>query len=158
MKAIIIFIGFLVVCACDYASADDLILGQYTRHADKFYKSACYNAGKDHCKFGEINDTHPLIGINKDGYTVFVMKNSFGRTSFGALRTFEYDFSSNIRPFVSAGLVSGYKDALPVEWNGIAPVIYTGLDLHPSSDKWGVIISYAPQQFIGIGLRFKIGN
>jgi len=133
----------LVVCSCDYASAEDLLLGQYSHHAKKFYDNPCYNKAKDDCQFDEINDYHPLIGINKDGYTVFVMKNSFNRTSFGALITYDYDYNKNIRPFVAAGLVSGYKDALPVEWHGIAPVVYSGLDLHPDSDKWGVVISYA---------------
>lgn len=158
IKAIIIFAGFLVICACDYVSADDLLLGQYTHHASKFYESPCYDLKKEDCQFDEINDDHPLIGINANGYTAFVMKNSFNRVSVGFLKTYDYEYKSNIRTFLSAGVVSGYKDALPVEWHGIAPAIYAGLDLHPSSDKWGIIVTYAPQQFVGIGLRFNIGD
>lgn len=137
--------------------ADDLLLGQYTRHASQWYVSACFDKKSAECT-ETINDSHPLIGISANGYTAFVMKNSYSRTSVAVLRTYDYDLTSNIRPFVSAGFVSGYEGLVPYEYQGITPVVYTGFDLHPASNKWGVIITIVPQQFVGIGLRFNIGE
>ena len=139
------------------AQADDLLIGQYTRHAAKFYNNACFDRLKSECDL-TVSDNHPMIGINSDGYTAFVMKNSFNRTSVAVLKTYDFELTSNIRPFVSAGFVSGYQDAVPVEWNGIAPVVYTGFDIHPASDNFGVIITIVPRTFVGIGLRFNIGE
>jgi hypothetical protein len=155
MKKLLIAAALLI---STIAKADDLLLWQYTDHRQEFTK-ACTDNGKGLCIHDHIVENHPLIGLRRDSYTVLAMENSFGRTSVAALKTYSYELNSYVRPFVSAGLVTGYKsDETPYVWNGVAPAVYTGFDIHPASNSFGVVITIVPERFIGIGLRFDIGE
>lgn len=158
IKHLLFAVAFIAVCSASIvANADDLLLGQYTRHDDRFYPKECNQDGKYVCDF-RIKDEHPLIGINANGYTVFVMENSYERPSLSVLRTFDYDLTSNVRAYFSAGIVTGYDNKLDITWHGITPAFYPGLDIHPSHDKWGIMITIVPDYFVGIGMRFDIGE
>lgn len=156
MIFILIFVALFFAFA-QKVKADELLLGQHTWHAARFYPKECHQEGKYICDF-KINDDHPLIGINTHGYTIFAMENSYDKTSIAVLKTFKYDLSSNFRAYVSAGIVSGYEDKFDIAWHGIMPALYPGIDIHPASDKWGVMITAVPNYFVGIGVRFKIGD
>jgi hypothetical protein len=55
------------------------------------------------------------------------------------------------------GFASGYEKLTEVpEYKGIVPVGYFGLDLHPSHDRFGLLVTWMPGSFVGMGLRVKL--
>lgn len=140
---IIILVGLLMLCAV--ASADDLLLGQQTYH----FKTPC-----DGCEF---RDSHPLIGYATEKYAVIAMINSYDHESILALRTFKKDFTPNLRGITSVGVGTGYYREMPdISVGKVTVMAYLGVDIHPASDKFGLLITYVPGEFIGAGLRIKL--
>lgn len=163
---------FLIVMLFSLPSvAGDLLLGQYSYHFDKCVDKECPNqhlvernyhtTGEGSiCEFGceryegRYRDTHPLIGYTNRTYTAFIMKNSFDKTSIVVMRNFTYDWTKNLRPAASIGLATGYDEYLP-SWGKITPMGVFSIDIHPASDKYGLIISTVPTEWISAGLRIK---
>jgi hypothetical protein len=136
----------LLMAFSTISAADDLLVGQFTKHA-RPYQSA---GGPEFKKF------QPLIGLKTENYAFIAMENSFEKPSVLILRIWDVDLTSNIRPFVAGGIGTGYDDVHGARFKGISALGYLGVDLHPDSDKFGIMITYAPDTFIGLGLRFAL--
>ena len=154
--SILVFVALLFAFASS-VKADDILLGQYTKHDSSYYPKNCYREGKYVCNF-RIKDEHALLGVNSNGYTVFFMENSYERPSLNILKTYSFNLASNIRPYVSVGIMTGYDNKLDYTYFGITPAVYTGVDIHPKSDSFGITITYVPNYFIGVGFRKNIGD
>lgn len=151
--------------------AGDLLLGQYSYHFEDCVDRTCpnqYLAEKNYrtkekgsiCEFGcnryegKFRDTHPLIGYTNRKYTAFIMKNSYDNMSVVVMRNFTYEWTKNLRPSASIGLATGYDEHLP-SWGKLTPMGVFSLDIHPDSDKFGLIISTVPTKWISAGIRIK---
>jgi len=145
----LIIAALVLICGiCDYACADNLIVGQYSYH----FKKYMYAGGP------EFRDKHALIGYSTENYTFIAMKNSFDKNSLVALRTFHKDFNSNFRGYASIGVATGYSKYIDESVGDLSPVGYFNLDIHPRSNRFGLVVTYAPDVFVGVGVRLKIGN
>lgn len=139
--------AMIVLLACQFANAGDLLLGEYTHHFQEYQCDGC----------DRFRDSHPLIGYASEKYAAFYMRNSYDKDSLVALRTFKYDTGAYVRPFAAVGVATGYSEFLPdLSAHGLTAVAYVGVDFHPKSDKWGVMINCVPGQFVGVGLRFSL--
>lgn len=128
------------------AMAFDLLLGQYTHH---FH---------DQVKKGRapFKNEHPLIGISTEKLTIIAMENSYNKFSAVVLRTDKHDFTPHLRGAISIGIATGYQESpTAIKLDGVIPVGYLSLDIHPKADKYGLTITLAPDEFLGAGLRFK---
>jgi hypothetical protein len=150
--AVVMFIIFAIV-STPKAKAADLLIGQYTHH---FYSASNW----DECKDGsneclDFNDSQELIGLAGEKWSIVYMhQNSVREKSIVVTRVFKVDFGSRVRGFAAAGLGTGYeKHYEKISEYGLTPVGYLGLDLHPKNDKAGLIITWSPDCFIGIGSR-----
>lgn len=124
----------------------DLLLGHYTYHFHDQEKR-----GREAFK-----SEHPLIGVSTDKYTFIAMENSYNKFSIAVLRTFKYDLNRYMRAGMSGGIATNYQDSpIDFKYEGAIPVAYASLDIHPKNDKFGLTITYAPDEFVGAGLRFK---
>jgi hypothetical protein len=135
------YILTLLILVSTFVSADDLLLGQYAYH----FKTDSRE---------DLRSEMPLIGYSTEKYTVIVMRNSYNKSSVVLLRTNRADLSEHFTGAISIGAASGYED-YPSDYNfdGIIPVGYLSLDIHPASNDYGLIITLAPDIFIGAGLR-----
>jgi hypothetical protein len=80
-----------------FAQADKLIVGGVSHH---FKEIRC-----------EFNETHPAIGLERNGYEAGVYKNSIEKTSF---------FIAKIeKPFHKFGLDFGYRIGAATGYNGV---------------------------------------
>jgi hypothetical protein len=80
-----------------FAQADKLIVGGVSHH---FEEIKC-----------EFNETHPAIGLERNGYEVGVYKNSIEKTSF---------FIAKIeKPYSKFGLDFGYRIGAATGYNGV---------------------------------------
>lgn len=131
----------LLMVASSLVSAADLLVGQYAYH----FKTDSRE---------QLRSEMPLIGYASDKYTIIAMRNSYNKDSFVLLRTNRADFGAHFTGAISMGLASGY-DEYPSDYNfdGIIPVGYLSLDIHPASNDYGLIITLAPDIFVGAGLR-----
>lgn len=128
----------------------DLLVGHVTQHFD----DCLGDTGKTDCI--EPNDQQRLIGIaSREWAVLYIPENSASRKSFLILRKFSTDWGPYLRPYVSIGLSTGYEGIALQDFGGITPTGYLSLDIHPRSDRFGVLINWLPESFIGIGPRFK---
>lgn len=155
---VLLLVGWLI-CTIVTApvSAADLLLGQRTYH---FAPTANW----DECKDGSVacrepfNDSQELIGLANDKWAVLYMhQNSVRERSFVVARTFKTDWGRYVRPYAAVGAATGYA-SLYDQWSvgDVTPMGYFGVDLHPSHDKYGVLITWQPTCFIGAGLRIRL--
>jgi hypothetical protein len=136
------FILLLAICA--NASALDLLVGQYTYHFHDQEKR-----GREAFK-----SEHPLIGISTNKYTFIAMENSYNRFSIAVLRTAKLDMNRYMSAALSGGIATNYQDSpIDFKYEGVIPVAYASLDIHPKNDKYGLTITFAPDEFVGAGLR-----
>jgi hypothetical protein len=131
-----IWLGLIVVLISTIAHSKcvDAIIGQKTWHSQKGYY--------EHGQFREYNGNNYLIGCVTDEDTVFaVFENSYYDPSVLVARSYkDYDFSPYITPYVVVGVVAGYKDHLTVHVGPLAPYGFVGVDIHPASNKYGIMI------------------
>lgn len=161
--------GLLLLASNSFAG--DILLGQLSHHYDDCDTWDCpyitkhepeydgYNFCETNCKTtysGEFRERHPLIGYSTGKYTGFIMTNSFNRTSVVLLRDFSTELGPYIRPSASIGIATGYDEFYPeIALGPIIPVALVSFDIHPKSDKFGLVISILPTKVISAGLRFK---
>lgn len=123
--------------------AGDILVGQYTYHFDEKTRNS-----------DKYLDTHPLIGYSAKNYTIFAMKNTYNETSIAALYTKKYDATENVTLSASVGAASGYeKHKTSCKFDEVICVAYLSADIHPSSNRFGIVFTFAPSVFIGAGLK-----
>lgn len=106
---------------------------------------------------GDYREDNHVIGITNRGYSAFVMKNSYNRWSAFLGIQYSYDTTVNIRGFATVGLATGYSH-VTASVLGLSPSVYLGVDLHPSNDQWGIIITGIPSHdgVVNVGFRVTI--
>lgn len=140
------FLLVLLLAISTNAHAFELLLGEYTYH---FH---------DQVKKGRpaFKSEHPLIGIGTDKYTFIAMENSYNEFSAVVLRTYKYNLNAYFRGALSGGIATGYEDSpSKIKQDGVILVGYASLDIHPRHDKYGLTITFAPDEFLGAGLRIS---
>jgi hypothetical protein len=136
-----------ILALCFDTKADDLLLGQKTFHLEKYMCAGC----------PELRESNPLIGYSTKNYAAFYMINSYDKDSVVLVRKFSWDYTGRIRPFIAAGVGTGYSDYAPQRSLGdFTALAYMGFDWHPDRDKWGYTITVVPRQFVSIGIRITI--
>jgi hypothetical protein len=134
----------------------DLLVGQQTIHFhDHWNWEDCgTQVGQEVCQ--PYNDSQELIGLRKGKYSLlYIHQNSLREKSLLFVRTWEYDLTPNVRPWSAAGLGTGY-DKVKKVGGTLTPVGYLGLDLHPKSDRFGLLVTWVPESFVGLGLRVRL--
>lgn len=155
-NSILLILGLLAIPVLASESELDLLLGQQTIHFhDHWNWEACgTQVGQEICQ--PYNDSQELIGLRKGKYSVlYLHQNSLRERSLIAVRTWEYDLTPNIRPWTAAGFGTGY-DKVDKIGGVLTPVGYLGLDLHPKSDRFGLLVTWVPESFVGLGLRIRV--
>jgi hypothetical protein len=145
----------LVLIAVRSAKADDLLIGQRTIHFhDYINEETC--GEKWQCE--KFNDKQPLIGYATDKYALIYMhRNSIREHSIVMVRTYKMEFNRYLRPFTAVGFATGYADRYDDKSVGdITPMTYFGLDIHPANDRFGLVLTYQHDSFVGIGTRIKL--
>jgi len=132
----------------------DLMVGQKTHH---FHDNWNWETCGEHKKvYQPFNDSQELIGVNTDKYSlIYIHQNSLREKSIIAVRTWKSDLTKNVRPWASAGVATGY-DKLDKIGAKLTPVGYLGVDVHPDSDKFGLVVTWVPESFVGVGFRVRI--
>jgi hypothetical protein len=130
------------------------MLGQKTHHFHENWNWNQCNQGKEICR--KNNETQELIGISTEKYTlIYIHQNSLREKSVIAVRTWKSDLTKNIRPWAAAGVATGY-DKIEKIGSELTPAGYLGVDIHPDSDKFGLVVTWVPESFIGAGIRVRI--
>lgn len=143
---VIIFIGFLIICACDYASADNLYVGAWSKHINPQ---------------NVTNESHDLIAYEHNGYIAGRMINSYGDETYLAGKEFvsektneflgKYDLSAGLY----LGATYGYLSCTPGQENA------TGKDVCPAAIPYISYTKYRIQPTVlimgnAIAFSFKI--
>lgn len=161
-----ILLALLLISLSISSFAGDILLGQVSNHFG-YCQSDCIGyeyrtkvseefPNGQVWQYGQFRETHPLIGYSVRKYTVLLMKNSFDRVSVSVLRNFSYELTSNLRPYASVGIATGYDRAYEDSSVGMfTPVAMLSLDIHPSNDKFGLVINWLPTVLVSAGFRFK---
>jgi hypothetical protein len=139
-------------------SSIDLLLGQQTYHFHEYWNEdfCTVTGGEQECQ--PHNDSQELIGAHYSNYSlVYLRQNSLREESFILTRVWDYDLNPWIRPWAAAGFASGYEKVVRLpKYKGLVPMGYFGLDLHPSHDRFGLLATWLPDSFVGVGLRVKL--
>lgn len=85
------------------ASADKLILGGVSKHIG-------YPV--------PLNEVHPAIGLERDGFEYVVYKNSLERPSFAITRIARKQVHKNFSTGIRLGIATGYGDATVEGYDG----------------------------------------
>lgn len=137
------------IMASREAKATDLLVGGYTQH---FYKPDT--------EFGspvkEFNTNTYLLGVKYGNFSAVTYQNSYYRQSYGVYGEFGPDVNANLNMAIVGGLVSGYRGTDMPMWGELSPVVYAKFDVHPSHNKWGVVLAVAPRHFVSINFRVKL--
>ena len=146
----------LLLFVAHNAKAGDLMLGHVTYHFHDYANEKYCANGTEACL--SFNDKQKLIGYAGEKYAiVYIPENSVKRESFIATRLYRYELNNNLRPYAAIGISTGYyRIYQDISYEKITPVGYFGVDIHPKSDKFGLMINWSPDGFIGAGLRIKI--
>lgn len=84
------------------ASYQDIIVGGFSYHVGS--REFTYNNETRH-----VNEVNPTIGVEKDGWQLAVMENSYYKPS--VMYSYTWDWSANNWVYgIKTGLVTGYKN------------------------------------------------
>lgn len=137
--------AFLLIAFSFPAIAGDILVGQYT-----------YHFNEDTRNNDQYLDTHPLIGYAAQNYTVIAMKNTYNENSLSLLYTQRLNINKYLDLAASFGGASGYeKHKTSCKIGEVICVGYISADIHPESNSYGIVITFAPGVFVGAGLKFN---
>lgn len=142
----------LLLSHCNKSQALDLLVGQRTHH---FHP--CWNWEQEGAACEPVNESQELIGVSTDKWAlVYMHQNSLRERSFILTRKWDRDWGRYVRPYVAIGVATGYEKLELPDALGLTPVGYLGLDLHPKNDRFGLVVTWVPDSFVGLGLRRKL--
>lgn len=146
------YLLLLLLSHCNKAKALDLLVGQRTHH---FH--SCWNWEQEGRPCEGVNESQELIGLSTDRWAlVYMHQNSLREEAFILTRKWDRDWGQYLRPYVAIGVATGYEELGLPGVAGLTPVGYLGLDLHPRADKLGLVVTWVPEGFVGLGLRVKL--
>lgn len=112
----------------------------------------------------EHNNRQDLLGLERNEASGFVYGGATFRNSFGQRSIYGYAgkrFDSSTHPFylkVTGGLLHGYRgeyrDKIPLNRYGIAPVIIPGVGVHLGPVNAEAVLLGASAAMLNVGIRF----
>ena len=163
----ILWVILIVICVMgisDYSKADNLVLGEYTHHFNRYTNGPCAtgytrqeldalgNQNLNVCERFKV--TQPLIGYEHNGWVTSAFNNSFNHFSFSVVRNFEYELNPYVKTLFAIGVSTGYTKNEP-SLGLLTGIVYAGFDIHPKNDKVGAVL-VCNSLFCGIGMRVKL--
>ena len=123
-----VLIGMLLIASSGECKAEtDILLGQWSYHYNRNY---------------DFNETHNLVGIDTGNWVVARFKNSYDRTSYTALRSFDTGWMGTR---IAVGASTGYKDIYGYD---LVPVVMLNKSIGH------VDINFIPIVGVTVGFRF----
>lgn len=123
MKAITLFavialLTFLFFASQSHASSA-VLLGGFSHHIG----ASTYTSNEGTIE--DLQEHNTMLGFEQDSFSVFGMRNSYDKFSFGVGYTFRKSLTDNLTAGFRVGAVTGYKDT-PV---GLALTPFVGPEL-----------------------------